>query len=259
MTRVNLYFSCLLLLIGLATSRAHAHHHELNYLIVDKRSAPFQLVEQQQSSGGIITRIVEEIVSVTDLQLRHVVSTRKRNKLLKKQLETPWITYSAKVWQPDLSRARFIDVPLFDVRHSLVTCHAGFSSVAAPIDLHTRRLAILKNFDYPELKHLANNNLISLLEVNGYEQGFMMAKHKRVDGFVEMSMRLQYHMDQTGDNTSCFHLVDLSSLIAPFPIYLVVSDKLSDRDFDAMSAYLLTMKNSGRIAELLEEYLRPGE
>ncbi len=242
----------------LPAKMALAQSNELNYLIVNKRSAPFQLVEQQRSNGGVITRIIEEAVVGTGKHLKYIISTPKRNKLMKKSLTTPWITYSAKVWQPDLSHARFIDIPLFDVRHSLLTCDAGLKRVDSGQGLHHRTLAILKNFDYPELQGLAERNLLTLVEVNSYDQGFMLAQHQRVDGFVEMSMRLQYHLDAHTDTAAqCFRLVDLSSLIPPFPIYLIVSDKLEDQHFDTLNSSLRKMKQSGRIAELLEEYLRP--
>ena len=237
-----------------------AHHHEINYLIVDKLSAPFQLVNNMTSKGGIVTRIVEKAVARTDKQLKHIVSSPSRNKRLKKNLKTPWITYSAKVWQPDLSNARFVDVPLFDVRHSAVSCSPRLTKVSEAQDLIGRKLAILKKFDYPELEPLATEGALNLVPVNNYEQGFMLTKHGRVDGFVEMTMRLQYHMGQMqassqDPSSECYRTIDLSPIIKPFPIYLLVSKKLDDDNFKRLSATVRKMKQSGEIAQLIESHM----
>ena len=142
---------------------------------------------------------------------------------------------------------------LFPVTHGYLTCKpvADNFSQQSPTGL---QLAVLHGFVYPEINAIRVSNALKLVEVNSYQQGFELARLKRVDGFVEMSIRLRYHLDQMDSPASCLTLEDFSQVIPPLEIRLT-SNAPADHPLRLLLEQRITdMKKTGEIDRIVESY-----
>ncbi len=254
--RLNACIGVLLTLCG-AHGALNAQEATLNYLIISELSAPFQLVDDNISTGGIVTDIVEELAQRAEHTLTYTVgSTERIETIIKYGQKQPWIAYTAKVW-PDLSEHyTYLEVPLFEVTHSMLTCDPNIQAVNSTGVLRGKRLAILKSFDYPEITPLANRGELSLTDIRSYEQGFDLVKFQRVHGFVEMDIRLKYNLGRYDGHEDCMHLADLRKVIAPYSIYLAVSRDLTLDATRALERTLEAMVNDTFIRNVVNRYTR---
>lgn len=229
----------------------------LRYFVVESKSRPFQLEAGEFSAGeGIITEIVNSLVTslpglalepvtLPVIRLQHMVSTKQASN---------WILYNAKGWHLFDQEGRFLEVPLFEVNHSLATCDPDLTEVTSIADLTGTRLTTLEGFVYPELESMAARGELTLLPVDTYLPGFKMVTLHRANGFVEMDLRLKYNALTEHIEDECLHYVNLDQVIPPYDIYLQVDRRLSDELFDRLEQRLLEMKASGQIERILSKY-----
>ena len=149
---------------------------------------------------------------------------------------------------------RYLEVPLFDVRHSLLTCDSQIPDITGTSELRNRQLAILKSFDYPELTPLARLGELTLTDVRNYRQGFELVKHMRVHGFVEMDLRIKYNLNLAQAREECMRLLDMSGVIPPFYIYLAVSQDTNEEQVKLFERTLEQMRSEGAIKKIVDKY-----
>jgi polar amino acid transport system substrate-binding protein len=224
--------------------------------VVENIASPFQLTRQSLSQGGIITDIVHEIFQGDEYQLEARVFPIKRlYKTLEDGLEGNWISYDAKAWN-SLSRwGNLIDLPLFQVKHSLLTCESAPKAIHSDDDLKSLNIAVLKNFRYPEMETLANQHRLTLYPVSDYTSGFQLVRLKRISGFVEMDIRLRYHLLAFKPKAKCLHLINMDKIIAPYNIYLSLSKSASPQLIAFIKNRLEVMKAKGRIKAIIHQYI----
>lgn len=250
---------CIALAFAITHFHAKAETEKVNYLVVSGIAVPFQINEERNSTGGIISDIVTDIFRETHYNIVPLVASPKRiSKLISEHQNHPWITYDAKVWNATAPHGELIDVPLFNAHHSYLTCDEKQKEIRTPEDLRKKRISILSTFNYPELNQLERNLELILSPVRSYHQGFIMASHGRTDGFVEMDIRLRYNLAairQPEDKLEeCFRFLNMDAVIPPYPIYLSV-----DRDADeALKALikkrLIQLKQDGHIQDIVKRY-----
>lgn len=247
--------TCLFLCCALFLHGAVAKENKLNYLVINELSVPFQLVEGDKSSGGLVTEIVEEAAKRADYKLNYIVGSNDRvETIIQYGLQQPWIGYTAKVWKSLRDYMRYLEVPLFEVSHSLLTCDSQITAVPGVTHLRGKHLAILKSFDYPELTPLARNGELSLTNVRSYRQGFDLLRHLRVNGFVEMDLRLKYNLGTLAAKDDCMRFIDLKHVIPTFHIYLAVSRDLDENTVRKLEKTLEGMRQDDTIKDIVKRY-----
>lgn len=119
---------------GIALPACAAEPVTLSYLMVDAKSRPFQLEEGEfAGGGGIITDIVNSLASRQPeliLESNSFPVLRIQNMIQTGKVKN-WIVYNAKVWNTFEKEGRFLDVPLFEVTHSLATCTEALTEVSS--------------------------------------------------------------------------------------------------------------------------------
>ncbi len=250
-----LFASCVVLSIGRSVA---AEGTVVNYLVVEELSAPFQVVENGASKGGIISEIVDDLAMHANITINPIVgSTERIYRWIADHPNEHWITYDAKVWNSLAPYGNFLDEPLFQVTHSFLGCIQGASAIDTPRHILGKNITILKGFTYPELSKLESAGEIVTTPVKSYRQGFELISNNRADGFVEMDIRLKYNQTRFKDQyQNCVFFSDLSTLIAPYEIYLSVSHSLLDQYAAMLQNRIREMKNENGINKIIMSYTK---
>jgi polar amino acid transport system substrate-binding protein len=234
-----------------SSNYAQAADQSVHYYVVESNAAPFQITENGQSAGGIITQIAESLFSKLEVPLTtHVAPSKRIEVLLTAEHSRDWVAYDAKVWD-SLSNGELIDVPLFDVHHALLHCNP---SLKEPADLAKMHIAILKGFRYPELSAMSLDGTLSLLETRDYAQAIKLVKLARVSGFVEMDVRLDYQLQKLSDKKHCLRLSDLSNVIDPYSIYLAVNASMDSTLKQKIKDQLILMRKDGSLSKVWSQF-----
>ncbi|MBK8971605.1 MAG: ABC transporter substrate-binding protein [Hahellaceae bacterium] len=249
-----------LMVSGVSFQVPAAEPSTLNYLMVDSKSRPFQIEDGEFEGGdGIITDIVYALVSNSPefrIESNSYPVLRVQNMIQTGKVKN-WIVYNAKVWNTFAKEGRFLDVPLFEVTHSLATCSDVLTEITSGDALKGHTLAILNGFDYPELVPLEDEGGLKLLPVDTYRPGFELVTRQRVTGFVEMDLRLKYNASQAKIQAACLRYLDLSRVIPPFSIYLEVDRNMPEDVVGRLESRLKQMKAEGEIVRIVDRYIKP--
>ncbi len=229
---------------------------EITYLIVEDISKPFQITDDGISKGGIISDIIDEIFKDSEYTVKHhVLPVKRLYKVVESEEINNWITYDAKAWN-SLSRwGDFIDIPLFSVNHTYLTCQKDtHKKITSRKDIEGQNLAVIKDFDYPELNQLKDRGQLHLTPVTNYQQGISLTGLNRVDGFVEMELRLRFTIKQESLGKPCFQFIDMSKIIPVYPIYLTTGKHNKSGINEFAAKRINELKESGTIDAILSRY-----
>ncbi|MDG9671084.1 transporter substrate-binding domain-containing protein [Hahella sp. CR1] len=246
---------------SLASFASHTHAdklapQEITYYIVEDLASPFQIASEGVNKGGLITDLVEIIFRDTPLQLvPKPLPVNRLHRVIREDTETVWLAYDAKVWNSLTDVGDFVEEPLFTVNHALLTCNDHPKSIAGEADLLGMTLVILDNFNYPELRRMEARRALTLTGVEKYEQGFRLTAAGRVDGFVEMEIRLRYNLAQESEPPSdCYRFVNMDAVIPPYDIYLSLSKQASPELRDMVTQRVRQIKGSEDYKQVFARY-----
>lgn len=247
-----------LLITCIITLTAPVSAESLHYFIVDSVSRPFQITEDNQSKGGIVSDIISEVFANSEYQVEHDILPLKRIYLqMAEHKYKNWIAYDSPAWNSLAENGEMIQEPLFEVTHSYLTCHPQPELIQSAEDIANKSIAIIKNFDYPQLSPLAEEGKLNLIPVEGYKTGLQLVKANHVDAFVEMTLRLKYNQAKEHIAAPCMRYVDFSALIPAYTINLSLSKTSSPELKKFVNDRVLSLKRSGRINEIVNSYLAP--
>ena len=245
------------LLLSLFLS-SEAYSDQINYLIVEEIARPFQITGDSISKGGIISDIIDEVFKGSEHTVKHHVLPLKRiYKLLESKEITDWVAYDARAWNSLSKWGDFVEEPLFSVNHAYLTCQQNMTSqIKSAENIKSHNIAIIENFRYPELSLLQENKTIQLHPVKNYQQGINLARLNRVDGFVEMELRLRYNLQQEAVSKPCFRFVDMSQIIPAYPIYLSYDNQSKKGIKEFVNKRIKELKKTGVIDSIVNFYTR---
>nr|WP_255376128.1 MULTISPECIES: transporter substrate-binding domain-containing protein [unclassified Oleiphilus] len=135
------------------------------------------------------------------------------------------------------------------VHHSVLHCGA-FRDFE---ELEAYEIAIIKDFRYPGLNKHASEFSLELTEVKSYEQGLELVDLERVDSFIEMDLRLSYHVSQQPDQkrTTLTYIDDIEP---PYAIKLKVNQNMPQSRVNKLKRAYQKLHESGFIQETIEKH-----
>ncbi len=246
---------------------------EITYYVLDKNAHPFQIVNDDSEVSGIITDIVEELFRDSSHRFDvKVFPVLRLERHLFSQQSANWITYGSPVWKSAVGTLS--NESLFTVKHVLITGKDSEFKFRKIEDLYERHIALLFGFDYPGLNPYLRYDYESIktkkvIETEKqkrkiykiydsrpqtYKQAFILLDNNRVDGFVEMDLRIRYNLKATGRNPVDYIFFDFSSIIAPYDIHLRLSKTLSKIAKDEIDNKIKRFKVNGKIKEIINRY-----
>lgn len=234
-----------------------AFSEEVNYLIVEGLSEPFQLTQDGKSKGGIISDIVDKVFENSPYTVKHhSFPVNRLYKMIESGEITNWIAYDAKVWNSLSEWGDFVDEPLFPVTHTYLTCNPSApEQIDSANDINNHYIAVLKNFNYPELDELRGKEQLNLIPVSDYNQGINLTMLNRVDAFVEMDLRVRFKLKTTSIDKPCLQFVDISHIIPAYSIYLSTDKNNKSGVNEYAAKRIKELKQSGAIQKTLSRYI----
>lgn len=255
MVRINTLLSALVLF----SLSCLVNSEEINYLIVEDIAEPFQIANDGQSKGGIVSDIVDQIFADSSYTVKHrsLPLNRLYSVIESGELKN-WITYDAKVWSSLKQWRQLVNEPLFPVNHTYLTCQKEpLLQINSADDIKQQRIAVIKGFDYPGLRELSKRSQLELVPVSNYVQGISLAALSRVNGFVEMDLRVRYTLKTASIDQTCLQFVDMSPIIPAYSIYLSTDKNDASGVNGFAKKRIKELKKSGFITEVLKRYTSP--
>lgn len=229
----------------------------INYLVVDSKVEPFQIVHENRSDGGIISDIVDKIFEGSSYPVHHLVLPVNRlTRQVAEKEYTNWIAFDAREWRSFGDLGEFTEQPLFVTRHVMLTCDPSIPNPVRSIDdLNGRSIAILRGFKYLRLSQAADEGVVRTVPVDNFEAGLSLVSLGRTDGFVEMQSRLRFHLSGFAGDTRCMREVDVSSVIPNYGVYLAMDKELPDGVKALVNQRLGQLEHSGEISRIWRVYV----
>ncbi|WP_165495683.1 substrate-binding periplasmic protein [Marinobacter halodurans] len=230
----------------------------VNYLVVEDKARPFQIVKNGESRGGVVSDIVDRIFAGSDYTVNHLVYPVNRLRHVVSDNEVQhWIAYDALPWRTFGNQGLYVEEPILQTHHVLLTCRQDMDGdIRNVADLQGLSIVTLRNFDYQTLDVAASHGRLRQIPIDRYEAGIKLVSLGRADGFVEMESRLRYHIKSMPEaGAACLRWLDFSAIIPDFPIYLAIDiDWPSDfREF--VLKRIVELRQSGELARIKARYL----
>ena len=229
----------------------------VNYLVVDEKTQPFQIVSEGLNRGGIITDMVETLFADSVYAVKHHVMpvNRVQQSVADVKVQS-WIAFGSPVWNTFGDKGERVGVPLFETRHVMMTCNpAAPSRIASVDDLAGLSIVTLRHFDYLGLSRAFESGLVRSIPVDRYAAGLEMVRLGHVDGFIEMVSRLRYHQAKLEGDHSCIREVDASAIIPKFPIHLYVDSRWPTVFKEFVAQRLEMMAKTGELERIFKRYV----
>ncbi|MDF2184761.1 substrate-binding periplasmic protein [Grimontia hollisae] len=228
----------------------------LDYLVIQDQSEPLQIQEDGTNHRGIVTDVIRQALNGSEYQLD--IYTYPFNRFiaeLNKKKQGNWITYGSPAWG-GMQAANLSETPLLDVSHSILS-HSGTGfSYRTPEDLQGKIVVLLFGFHYPGLNKYIKKGAVSDVRVKNYDSAFRVVDRlKDVGGFIEMDLRLKYHLKRLGFTHGEYILHPIDNLIPTYSIHLAYSPGIDPALKRFVDARLVQMRNSGELAEIIGKYL----
>lgn len=231
----------------------------VNYLVVEDKTRPFQIVENGESDGGIVSDIVDAIFAGSDYTVNPMVYPVNRLRQVVADDEVHnWIAYDAVPWKTFGNRGLFVEEPILRTHHVMLTCRQNIPEHILDVsDLQDLSVVTLRNFEYPSLDTAASQGHLRQIPIDRYEAGIKLVSLGRADGFVEMEARLRYHIRSMPEaGSACLRWLDFSAVIPDFPLYLVIDINWPPEFREFVRNRIVELRQSGELTQIRARYLK---
>ncbi|MDX1799806.1 MAG: transporter substrate-binding domain-containing protein, partial [Marinobacter sp.] len=257
--RLSIWMLLGLLLAGPAWSGESSEDTDrtVNYLVVDQKTVPFQIVEHGENRGGIVSDIVAAIFQGTGYRVvtRVLPVNRLRLSVLEGKVHH-WVAFDSPAWNSLSDKGEMLPEPLFTTHHIMLTCNPDVPDHIDSInDLKGLSVVTLRHFNYLSLDRAETQGLIRSVPVDRFDVGLKLVSLGRADGFIEMKSRLQFHRQRLEDDASCLREVDVSRVIPDYEIRLSIDRAWPDEFKNLVAKRLEILAGSGTLKRIRERYV----
>lgn len=228
----------------------------LEYFVIQDQAEPLQIQTKGENHRGIVTDVLKQAFDGTEHQL--VIHTYPFNRYLaelNKHKDKNWVTYGSPAWG-DMQAANLSAYPVLEVKHSILSRADSDFVYQTPEDLNGKIAVLLFGFDYPGLEEQIKKGAVSEVRVKNYDSAFRVVDRlKNVGGFVEMDLRLKYHLKRLGFTQNDYTLFEVNNLIPKYNIHLAYSPGIDPELQQFMDKRLQEMRNNGQLASIISDYL----
>ncbi|WP_109339427.1 substrate-binding periplasmic protein [Saliniradius amylolyticus] len=230
---------------------------DLTYLIYPGQVQPLQISQPgQPMHSGVITDIVKAIFAQQPYRLKTLMAPAQRMQRMREQGEVHhWLTYGAEPWLID--GARLSQTPLFDWRHVLITRRD--IEVNQWNDLASVHLLLVRGYDYPQLQSYLSeqsdeNVRFRISYVASPAHALRMLQKGRGDAYLDIDLRLQYHLRQLNMRANDYVIQSLSHLIPTIQMYLMYDGHLPEEAQHWLEYRLAELAQTGELKRIVDTY-----
>ncbi|KXF82472.1 amino acid ABC transporter [Enterovibrio coralii] len=249
-------FIHLLTLFIATTFSALSQADTLDYYVVQNQSEPLQIQDAGENHRGIVTDIVNKALKGSKYELAiHTYPFNRMIAELAKHQQENWITYGSPLWG-DMQAANLSEYPILEVEHSILSGAQSSFDYKNTDDLQDKVAILLFGFDYPGLDKKIKSGDVSEIRVKNYDSAFRVVDRlKGTAGFVEMDLRLQYHLKRLGFTQEDYKLQKISNMIPSYQIHLAYSPGMDPEIKAYIDQRIKEMKDNNELQEIVANYL----
>ncbi|WP_407334315.1 amino acid ABC transporter [Enterovibrio sp. 27052020O] len=260
MSRKNVFASLLFLkplciLAGLLLS-TNAAAWTLDYYVVQDQAEPLQIQDNGKQHRGIVTDILYKALEGTTHELRiHTYPFNRMIVEMTQNQDTNWVSYGSPLWG-DMQAANLSSQPLFEVEHSIVSNAKNVLPYHSPNDLDGKIAVLLFGFNYPGLDTKIDKGEVSEVRVKNHAAAFRVVDRLKDTGFfVEMDIRIKYHLKRLGFTNKDYTLQTMNNLIPNYNIHLAYAPGIDPAISNFLDMRLKQMAQNNEIKPIIDSYL----
>ncbi|OAN11529.1 amino acid ABC transporter [Photobacterium jeanii] len=240
----------------LAFSATNAFATDVNYYVIAKQAAPFQIEENNTQHSGIVTDIVKKVFENSEYHINyHSYPFNRMITLLEAGGEHNWITYGSPSWG-GVQAENLSAEPIYTVKHVLLSSNKNAIEFKNMDDMKDKVVVLLHGFDYPQLVPYISKGEVEELRVKDYQAAFRIIKKLQGDaGFVEMASRIKYNLDKQGLDSKSYKTQSFSKVIPDYPIYLAFDPKMDKTLQTFINQRLEKLRASGDLDSIINKYI----
>ncbi|MDD1783150.1 amino acid ABC transporter [Enterovibrio sp. ZSDZ35] len=228
----------------------------IDYYVIQGQSEPLQIQEDGENHRGIVTDIVQKALKGSKYQLNiHTYPFNRMIAELAKNQQANWVTYGSPLWG-DMQAANLSEYPILEVEHSILSGAKSEFDYQTTDDLEDKVAILLFGFDYPGLDKKIQSGDVSEIRVKNYDSALRVVDRlKGTGGFVEMDLRLQYHLKQLGFTREDYKLQKINNMIPNYQIHIAFSPGIDPEIKAYIDDRIKEMKDNNELQEIVANYL----
>ena len=210
---------------------------------------PYALLEGEQLVGGIIKDMMDELAKELGREVRYMDVPRKRIEpyLLSGKLHICPIFNPA--WGKDSAQYDW-SIPLFQESNLFVVSAKRAFPVKTFDDLNGKRLGTILGYCYPGLMEKFDRQEIKRDDVTSLEQNFKKLEAGRIDCLIDSNILIDYYLKK---HDAYDKFVIAEKVASTHDIQSMFSKQIPI-SIDRINAAFQQLKESGKIAEILDKY-----
>ncbi len=225
----------------------------VNYMVMEAQGRPFQIEENGQNQRGIITDLVYEIFREGPHQLVTHTFPYLRMRMHMQSGEYPnWLRYGSPVWGP--LNENLSELPVVQAQNILLVRRDSGIRFRSIEDLFGHQLILMRGFSYRELDPYLKASQIADLRVTSFAKAYEALDRGRGVGVSDIKIRMRYNAAWLGLNAEDYQVVDFSSIIPNYDIYLNMDPEMDPEVQVFINRRLKELKADGFIDRLVAEY-----
>ncbi|OEF48263.1 amino acid ABC transporter [Enterovibrio norvegicus] len=227
----------------------------LDYYVVQDQAEPFQIQDKGTNHHGIITDILYKALEGSKYTLDiHTYPFNRMMAEMSSNQHRNWVTYGSPLWG-DMQSANLSIQPIFDVEHSILSSTNSTFTYKNPEDLDGKVAVLLLGFNYPGLDGEIESGALSEVRVKNHQSAFRVVNRlKDIGGFVEMDLRLQYHLKRLGFTNKDYKLESISNVIPNYGIHIAFSPGIDHEIKEFIDNRLEEMVKKNEIEVIIAKY-----
>ncbi|MGF1692543.1 substrate-binding periplasmic protein [Photobacterium kagoshimensis] len=242
------------LLFGFTTVQVTAQ--DVNYYVISKQAAPFQIENNENQHSGIVTDIVKKIFEDSRYAINyHSYPFNRMISILEDGGQPNWITYGSPSWG-GVQAENLSEEPIYTVKHVLLSSKNNEFTFKDMKDINNKIVVLLHGFDYPQLIPYIESGKIEELRVKDYQAAFRIVnKLQGVATFVEMDSRIKYNFAKLGLDDKQYKTQSFNIVIPDYSIYLALDPNMDKSIQQFINNKLKSMKSNGELDRIVNQYI----
>ncbi|PSW20596.1 amino acid ABC transporter [Photobacterium sanctipauli] len=247
--------SLLSIALMLSCSSFAENSETINYYVIAKQAAPFQ-IEENNTHKGIVTDIVKAVFEGSQYDIdTHTYPFNRMITLLEAGGEPNWVTYGSPRWG-GVQAENLSEIPIYNVKHVLMSSNKKSLDFNSMDDMEDKVVVLLHGFDYPQLTPYIEDGKVEELRVKDYNAAFRVIKKLPGDtAFVEMESRIKYNLDKQNQKLTNYQIQPFNAVIPDYPIYLAFDPNMDPEIQAFINKRLVELKSAGKLSDIVKPYI----
>ncbi|MDO6542716.1 substrate-binding periplasmic protein [Photobacterium sanguinicancri] len=240
----------------LSFSSVAASPNDVNYYVIAKQAAPFQIENKADQHSGIVTDIVKKVFEGSQYAINyHSYPFNRMISILEGGGQANWITYGSPSWG-GVQAKNLSEEPIYTVKHVLLSSQKNEFTFNNMKDIENKIVVLLHGFDYPQLTPFIQSGKVEELRVKDYQAAFRIVKKLQGDAaFVEMDSRIKYNLSELNLDREQYKTQSFNKIIPDYPIYLAFDPNMDKSIQTFINDRLKNMKSSGELDQIINNYI----